>query len=93
LFQKMSSGGGITATQVMQIAESRAGPDQILAHDETSSNILLHGENDKIRCENKAMLEVFKNVLCPDFRGPSLVETNANAISKNCVWKTLFSKR
>ncbi|CAH2079763.1 unnamed protein product, partial [Thlaspi arvense] len=41
------------------------------AQDERSSNILLHGENNKIRCENEAMLDVLKNVLCPACGGPS----------------------
>ncbi|CAH2055221.1 unnamed protein product [Thlaspi arvense] len=43
---------------------------QSKVQDERSSNILLRGENDKIRCENEAMLEVLKNVSCPDCGGP-----------------------
>ncbi|CAH2052620.1 unnamed protein product, partial [Thlaspi arvense] len=43
---------------------------QSKAQNERSSNILLRRENDKIRCENEAMLEVLKNVLCPACGGP-----------------------
>ncbi|CAH2079762.1 unnamed protein product, partial [Thlaspi arvense] len=44
---------------------------QSKAQDERSSNILLRGENDKIRCENEAMLDVLQNVLCPACGSPS----------------------
>ncbi|KAH0937229.1 LOW QUALITY PROTEIN: hypothetical protein HID58_004690 [Brassica napus] len=42
----------------------------ILAQDERTSNILLRAENEKLQCENAAMLEALKNVTCPPCGGP-----------------------
>ncbi|ESQ49775.1 hypothetical protein EUTSA_v10021974mg [Eutrema salsugineum] len=43
---------------------------QSKAQDERNANILLRGENEKIQCENDAMLEALKNVICPACGGP-----------------------
>ncbi|KAF2563648.1 hypothetical protein F2Q70_00014525 [Brassica cretica] len=40
------------------------------AQDERTSNILLRAENEKLQCENAAMLEALKNVTCPPCGGP-----------------------
>lgn len=40
------------------------------AQDERSANIILRGENERIKCENEAMLEALKNVICPACGGP-----------------------
>ncbi|CAN6840304.1 unnamed protein product [Brassica oleracea] len=43
---------------------------QSKAQDERTSNILLRAENEKLQCENAAMLEALKNVTCPPCGGP-----------------------
>ncbi|WOL09374.1 homeobox-leucine zipper protein ROC8-like [Canna indica] len=43
---------------------------QMKAQQERSDNCLLRAENDKIRCENIAMREALKNVICPSCGGP-----------------------
>lgn len=37
---------------------------------ERADNSTLRSENDKIRCENIAMREALKNVICPSCGGP-----------------------
>ncbi|CAN6895608.1 unnamed protein product, partial [Brassica oleracea] len=43
---------------------------QSKAQDERTSNMLLREENEKLRLENAAMIEVLKNVTCPPCGGP-----------------------
>ncbi|KAG2273225.1 hypothetical protein Bca52824_067780 [Brassica carinata] len=43
---------------------------QSKAQDERNSNILLRAENEKLQCENDAMMEALKNVTCPACGGP-----------------------
>ena len=40
------------------------------AQHERADNCFLRAENDKIRCENIAMREALKNVICPTCGGP-----------------------
>ncbi|KAF8089857.1 hypothetical protein N665_0495s0006 [Sinapis alba] len=44
---------------------------QSKTQDERNSNILLRAENERIQCENAAMLEALENVTCPPCGGPS----------------------
>ncbi|KAK6148220.1 hypothetical protein DH2020_019132 [Rehmannia glutinosa] len=48
--------------------------DQILAQHERADNCALRAENDKIRCENIAIREALKNVICPSCGGPPVSE-------------------
>ncbi|CAA7032802.1 unnamed protein product [Microthlaspi erraticum] len=43
---------------------------QSKAQEERSANLILRGENERIRCENEAMLEALKSVICPGCGGP-----------------------
>ncbi|PNT69551.1 hypothetical protein BRADI_3g57567v3 [Brachypodium distachyon] len=43
---------------------------QMKAQHERADNCFLRAENDKIRCENIAMREALKNVICPTCGGP-----------------------
>ncbi|XP_018675467.2 homeobox-leucine zipper protein ROC8-like isoform X2 [Musa acuminata AAA Group] len=43
---------------------------QMKAQQERADNCLLRAENDKIRCENIAMREALRNVICPSCGGP-----------------------
>ncbi|XP_042396100.1 homeobox-leucine zipper protein ROC8-like [Zingiber officinale] len=43
---------------------------QMKAQQERTDNCLLRAENDKIRCENIAMREALKHVICPSCGGP-----------------------
>ncbi|KAI4352042.1 hypothetical protein L6164_006330 [Bauhinia variegata] len=47
---------------------------QMKAQHERADNCGLRSENDKIRCENIAMREALKNVICPSCGGPPLNE-------------------
>ncbi|KAK1313799.1 Homeobox-leucine zipper protein ROC8 [Acorus calamus] len=47
---------------------------QMKAQHERADNCSLRSENDKIRCENIAMREALKNVICPSCGGPPLGE-------------------
>jgi homeobox-leucine zipper protein len=44
------------------------------AQHERADNCFLRAENDKIRCENIAMREALKNVICPTCGGPPVAE-------------------
>lgn len=46
----------------------------IQAQHERSDNCVLRAENDKIRCENIAIREALKNVICPSCGGPPVGE-------------------
>ncbi|KAI4347339.1 hypothetical protein L6164_008157 [Bauhinia variegata] len=47
---------------------------QMKAQHERADNCALRAENDKIRCENIAIREALKNVICPSCGGPHLNE-------------------
>lgn len=47
---------------------------QIQAQHERADNCSLRAENDKIRCENIAIREALKNIICPSCGGPPLHE-------------------
>ncbi|KAJ8554080.1 hypothetical protein K7X08_024758 [Anisodus acutangulus] len=47
---------------------------QMKAQHERSDNCSLRAENDKIRCENIAIREALKNVICPSCGGPPVTE-------------------
>ncbi|CAA0820961.1 Homeobox-leucine zipper protein HDG11 [Striga hermonthica] len=47
---------------------------QMKAQHERADNCALRAENDKIRCENIAIREALKNVICPSCGGPPLSE-------------------
>ncbi|KAM1340851.1 hypothetical protein ACFX2H_039182 [Malus domestica] len=47
---------------------------QMKAQNERADNCALRGENDKIRCENIAIREALKNVICPSCGVPPLDE-------------------
>ncbi|XP_050219867.1 homeobox-leucine zipper protein HDG11 [Mercurialis annua] len=47
---------------------------QMKAQHERADNCALRGENDKIRCENIAIREALKNVICPSCGGPPVTE-------------------
>ncbi|XP_072952690.1 homeobox-leucine zipper protein ROC8-like [Typha angustifolia] len=47
---------------------------QMKAQHERADNCALRAENDKIRCENIAMREALKNVICPTCGGPPVTE-------------------
>ncbi|XP_061348032.1 homeobox-leucine zipper protein HDG11-like [Gastrolobium bilobum] len=47
---------------------------QMKAQHERADNCALRAENDKIRCENIAIREALKNVICPSCGGPPLNE-------------------
>ncbi|KAK1301956.1 Homeobox-leucine zipper protein ROC8 [Acorus calamus] len=47
---------------------------QMKAQHERADNCILRSENDKIRCENIAMREALKNIICPSCGGPPLGE-------------------
>ncbi|KAF8398836.1 hypothetical protein HHK36_014699 [Tetracentron sinense] len=47
---------------------------QMKAQHERSDNCTLRAENDKIRCENIAIREALKNVICPTCGGPPVEE-------------------
>ncbi|XP_050150015.1 homeobox-leucine zipper protein HDG11-like isoform X2 [Malus sylvestris] len=47
---------------------------QMKAQNERADNCALRGENDKIRCENIAIREALKNVICPSCGVPPLNE-------------------
>lgn len=44
------------------------------AQHERADNCALRAENDKIRCENIAIREALKNVICPSCGGPPVTE-------------------
>lgn len=44
--------------------------ESIQAQHERADNCALRAENDKIRCENIAIREALKNVICPSCGGP-----------------------
>ena len=44
----------------------------IQAQHERADNSALRQENDKIRCENIAIREALKNVICPSCGGPPI---------------------
>lgn len=46
----------------------------IQAQSERADNCALRAENDKIRCENIAIREALKNVICPSCGGPPVAE-------------------
>ncbi|XP_019708739.1 homeobox-leucine zipper protein ROC8 [Elaeis guineensis] len=47
---------------------------QMKAQHERADNCALRAENDKIRCENIAIREALKNVICPTCGGPPVTE-------------------
>ncbi|KAL0441172.1 UNVERIFIED_CONTAM: Homeobox-leucine zipper protein HDG11 [Sesamum radiatum] len=47
---------------------------QMKAQHERADNCALRAENDKIRCENIAIREALKNVICPSCGGPPVSE-------------------
>ncbi|KAL8464770.1 hypothetical protein ACS0TY_034321 [Phlomoides rotata] len=47
---------------------------QMKAQHERSDNCTLRADNDRIRCENIAMREALKNVICPSCGGPPVTE-------------------
>ncbi|XP_060204253.1 homeobox-leucine zipper protein HDG11-like [Lycium barbarum] len=47
---------------------------QMKAQHERADNSVLRAENDKIRCENIAIREALKNVICPSCGGPPVTE-------------------
>ncbi|ONK74994.1 uncharacterized protein A4U43_C03F12210 [Asparagus officinalis] len=47
---------------------------QMKAQHERQDNCSLRAENDKIRCENIAMREALKNIICPNCGGPPVNE-------------------
>lgn len=47
---------------------------QFQAQHERADNCALRAENDKIRCENIAIREALKNVICPSCGGPPINE-------------------
>ncbi|KAL2533075.1 Homeobox-leucine zipper protein HDG11 [Abeliophyllum distichum] len=47
---------------------------QLKAQHERADNCALRAENDKIRCENIAIREALKNVICPSCGGPPVTE-------------------
>ncbi|KAJ4793810.1 Homeobox-leucine zipper protein ROC8 [Rhynchospora pubera] len=47
---------------------------QMKAQHERADNCFLRAENDKIRCENIAMREALKNVMCPNCGAPPISE-------------------
>ncbi|KAH7529418.1 hypothetical protein FEM48_Zijuj05G0182000 [Ziziphus jujuba var. spinosa] len=47
---------------------------QMKAQHERANNCTLRAENDKIRCENIAIREALKNVICPSCGGPPINE-------------------
>lgn len=44
------------------------------AQHERADNCSLRADNDRIRCENIAMREALKNVICPSCGGPPVTE-------------------
>jgi len=44
------------------------------AQHERQDNCFLRAENDKIRCENIAMREALRNVICPTCGGPPVAD-------------------
>jgi hypothetical protein len=46
----------------------------IQAQHERADNCTLRAENDKIRCENIAIREALRNVICPSCGGPPVTE-------------------
>ncbi|KAJ4886266.1 Homeobox-leucine zipper protein HDG8 [Raphanus sativus] len=63
------------------------------ARDDRYANILLRRENEKIQCENEAMLEALKNVTCPACGGPPLgVERDHNLQNLSLVNTYLTEK-
>lgn len=57
---------GASKTEKASLIDSGAWQGQ----QERADNCLLRAENDKIRCENIAMREALKNVICPSCGGP-----------------------
>ncbi|PIN19438.1 hypothetical protein CDL12_07879 [Handroanthus impetiginosus] len=49
---------------------------QMKAQHERADNCTLRAENDKIRCENIAIREALKNVICPSCGGPPVSENS-----------------
>ncbi|AQK75300.1 Homeodomain leucine zipper family IV protein [Zea mays] len=47
---------------------------QMKAQHERQDNCFLRAENDKIRCENIAMQEALRNVICPTCGGPPVAD-------------------
>ncbi|XP_065882259.1 homeobox-leucine zipper protein HDG11 isoform X2 [Euphorbia lathyris] len=47
---------------------------QMKAQHERADNSALKAENDKIRCENIAIMQALKNVICPSCGGPPVTE-------------------
>lgn len=46
----------------------------VQAQHERQDNCSLRAENDKIRCENIAIREALKNIICPNCGGPPVTE-------------------
>ncbi|URD86588.1 Homeobox-leucine zipper protein [Musa troglodytarum] len=55
---------------LFSLAKSTQKKNWILGQQERADNCLLRADNDKIRCENIAMREALKNVICPSCGGP-----------------------
>lgn len=63
---------GLEARQIKFWFQNRR--TQMKAQHERADNCFLRAENDKIRCENIAMGEALKNVICPTCGGPPVGE-------------------
>ncbi|KAI4976310.1 hypothetical protein ZWY2020_049917 [Hordeum vulgare] len=63
---------GLEARQIKFWFQNRR--TQMKAQHERQDNCFLRVENDKIRCENIAMREALKNVICPTCGGPPVAE-------------------
>ncbi|KAJ3695947.1 hypothetical protein LUZ60_001324 [Juncus effusus] len=63
---------GLDARQIKFWFQNRR--TQMKAQHERADNCYLRAENDKIRCENIAMREALKNVICPHCGGPPVTE-------------------
>ncbi|XP_048544395.1 homeobox-leucine zipper protein ROC8-like [Triticum urartu] len=63
---------GLEARQIKFWFQNRR--TQMKAQHERQDNCFLRQENDKIRCENIAMREALKNVICPTCGGPPIAE-------------------
>uniref|UniRef100_A0ACD5XSP7 Uncharacterized protein n=1 Tax=Avena sativa TaxID=4498 RepID=A0ACD5XSP7_AVESA len=63
---------GLEARQIKFWFQNRR--TQMKAQHERADNCFLRAENDKIRCENIAMREALKNVICPTCGGPPVAE-------------------
>ncbi|EEF34449.1 homeobox-leucine zipper protein HDG11 [Ricinus communis] len=63
---------GLTQRQIKFWFQNRR--TQMKAQHERADNCALRAENDKIRCENIAIREALKNVICPSCGGPPVTE-------------------